>query len=135
MPLPAFEEGGSRSANQGGSSFAIFESSENQDLAYEFLNFFATDFETQELAMEGGLFPSYLPVYESDLFSAPVEYFGGEAVWNIFADEMTKIPSVQYMKDDAVARDEAVKIQAEVISGAEPEKAIEDAHKDRKSVV
>lgn len=128
MPLPAFEEGGSRSANQGGSSFAIFESSENQDLAYEFLNFFATDFETQELAMEGGLFPSYLPVYESDLFSAPVEYFGGEAVWNIFADEMTKIPSVQYMKDDAVARDEAVKIQAEVISGAEPEKAIEDAH-------
>src|SRR5690625_2999843 len=91
MPLPAFEEGGSRSANQGGSSFAIFESSENQALAYEFLSFFATDFETQELAMEGGLFPSYLPVYESDLFSEPVEYFGGEAVWSIFADEMTKI--------------------------------------------
>lgn len=128
MPLPAFDEGGSRSANQGGSSFGIFESSENQDLAYEFLQFFATNFETQELAMEGGLFPSYLPVYESDLFSEPVEYFGGESVWSVFADEMTKIPSVQYMKDDAVARDEAVKIQAEVISGVEPEKAIEDAH-------
>jgi len=128
MPLPAFEEGGSRSANQGGSSFAIFENSENQDLAYEFLSFFATDFETQELAMEGGLFPSYLPVYESDIFSESVEYFDGEAVWGVFADEMTKIPSVQYMKDDAVARDEAVKIQAEVVSSVEPEKAIEDAH-------
>ena len=56
-----------------------------------------------------------------------MEYFDGEAVWSVFADEMTKIPSVQYMKDDAVARDEAVKIQAEVISGSEPEEAIEDA--------
>lgn len=127
MPLPAFEEGGSRSANQGGSSFAIFEGSKNQDLAYDFLQFFATNYETQELAMEGGLFPSYLPVYESDLFSEPVEYFGGEPVWSVFAEEMNKIPSVRYSKDDGVARDEAVKIQAEVVEGSEPGKSIKDA--------
>lgn len=127
MPLPAFEKDGSRSANQGGSSFAIFESSKEKDLAYDFLQFFATSFETQELAMEGGLFPSYLPVYESDLFSEDVEYFGGEPVWEFFASEMTKIPSVLYSKDDAISRDEAVKVQAEVTEGADPEKSVKDA--------
>lgn len=127
MPLPTFEGSESRSANQGGSSFAIFESSKSQNLAYDFLQFFATNFETQELAMEGGLFPSFLPVYDSDLFNTPVEYFDNVPVWEFFADEMNKIPSVQYSQNDAVARDEAVKVQAEVVEGSDPEKSIQDA--------
>lgn len=127
MPLPSFEGNDSRSANQGGSSFAIFESSDNKEALYDFLTFFATDMETQELAMEGGLFPSYLPVYESDLFSQPVEYFADEPVWQFFADEMTKIPSVFYSEDDSIARDEAIKIQAEAAEGTPPLEAVENA--------
>lgn len=125
MNLPAFEEGGSRSANQGGSSFAISSSSSHVDETYDFLKFFATSFETQEIAMEGGLFPSYLHVYESDLFSQPVEYMGNEPVWSFFANEMEKIPSVFYTENDSIARDEAIKIQSEVTNG----KAIDDSVK------
>lgn len=127
MPLPAFEGNESRSANQGGSSFAIFESSEQKEELYDFLTFFATDMATQELAMEGGLFPSYLPVYESDLFSAPVAYFADEPVWTFFADEITKIPSVFYTENDSVARDEAIKVQAEAVEGSSPEDAADAA--------
>lgn len=127
MPLPAFEGNESRSANQGGSSFAIFEKSNHKEALYDFLEFFSTDFEMQELAMEGGLFPSYLPVYESDLFSAPVEYFNNKPVWQFFADEMPKIPSVFYTEHDSVARDEAIKVQAEVAEGNDPKKSVKSA--------
>src|SRR5699024_4490874 len=127
MPLPKFEEGGSRSANQGGSSFAIFESSKNKQTIYDFLEFFSTSFETQELAMDGGLFPSYLPVYESDLFSQPVEYFNNDPVWEFFTEEMTKIPSVLYTEHDQIGRDEAIKVQAEVLEGKDPQSSVEEA--------
>lgn len=127
MPLPQFEGNDSRSANQGGSSFTIFESSENKQAIYDFLEFFATDFETQELAMDGGLFPSYLPVYDSELFSEELEYFGNEPVWEFFADQMTQIPSVLYTENDQIARDEAIKVQAEVVQGADPQEAVEGA--------
>lgn len=127
MPLPRFEGNESRSANQGGSSFSIFESSDYKEELYDFLTFFATNMEVQELAMEGGLFPSYLPVYESDMFATPVEYFNNEPVWVFFADEMTKIPPVLYTENDAIARDEAIKIQAEVVEGTAPSQSVEDA--------
>lgn len=128
MNLPAFEEGGSRSANQGGSSFAISSSSSHIDETYEFLKFFATSFESQEIAMKGGLFPSYLPVYESDLFSQPVEYMGNEPIWSFFANEMEKIPSVFYTENDSIARDEAIKVQSEVTNGTAVDDSIKDAN-------
>lgn len=129
MPLPAFEEGGSRAANQGGSSFAISKASENIDLAYDFLTYFTTTFKVQEIAMEGGLFPTYSPVYESDLFSEPIAYFNNDKVWQFFAEQMPKIPSILYTTHDAVARDEAIKSQAEVVNGADVAESLNAAKK------
>lgn len=127
MPLPAFEEGGSQSANQGGSSFVISRTSSHVEETYEFLKYFTTSFEMQELAMQGGLFPSYLPTYKSDLFSEPVEYFSGKPVWTFFAEEMSKIPSVLYTANDIFARNEAIKVQAEVNNGKDPAASLGDA--------
>ncbi|WP_251548690.1 ABC transporter substrate-binding protein [Neobacillus muris] len=127
MELPAFEPGGSQSANQGGSSFAISKNSPNVDEAYDFLKFFSTDFKMQELAMDGGLFPSYLPVYESDLFSKPLEYFNNEPVWTFFANQMEKIPSVFYTTNDNLARDEIIKVQSEITTGKDVKKSLDDA--------
>ncbi|UFT99289.1 sugar ABC transporter substrate-binding protein [Radiobacillus kanasensis] len=127
MPLPAFEEGGSGAANQGGSSFTINAKSENADLAYDFLEFFVTSYEAQELAMEGGLFPTYAPVYESELFTQELEYFGGQKAWEFFAGQMEKIPSVNYTVNDVVAREEVIKTQAEVVNGTDPEESLKSA--------
>jgi lactose/L-arabinose transport system substrate-binding protein len=127
MALPTFGEGGAGAANQGGSSFTITSNSPNVDLAYDFLEFFTTSFEVQELAMEGGLFPTYAPVYESELFSQPLEYFGGQKAWEFFAGQMEKIPTVNYTENDVVAREEAIKSQAEVVNGSEVKESLKGA--------
>lgn len=127
MALPTFDEGKTGAANQGGSSFTISASSPNADLAYDFLEFFTTSYEVQELAMAGGLFPTYAPVYESDLFSQPLDYFGGQKAWEFFAGQMENIPTVNYSENDVVAREEAIKSQAEVVDGMDVKESIEGA--------
>ncbi|GER67587.1 ABC transporter substrate-binding protein [Weizmannia acidilactici] len=129
MNLPAFEEGGSRSANQGGSSFVISKSSKNIDATYNFLKYFTTNYNAQELAMKGGLFPSYLPVYKSSLFTQPEKYFGNQKVWTFFSGEMKKIPSVLYTANDAVGRDEAINMQAEIVRGKDVKTSVNAAKK------
>lgn len=131
MALPAFAEGSSRSANQGGSSFTVNARSENAQLAYEFLKYFTTTYEVQELAMKGGLFPTFAPVYDSDLFTAPLEYFGGEAAWAFFAEQIALIPPVSFSVNDAIAREEATKSQQEVILGGTEVEASIAAAKQR----
>lgn len=130
MPLPAYEEGGSRSSVQGGSSFVIPSTGKNVEETYEFLKWFSTNVEAQEIAMKGGLFPSYSPVFESELFDAEIPFFNNQKIWRFFADEMEKIPTIYYTKNDPIARDEIVKAQGEVVNGAKPEKAMQDAKKN-----
>jgi len=129
MAVPTFEEGQTGGANQGGSSFVINSTSPNIDLAYQFLEFFSTSYEVQEIAMEGGLFPTYAPVYESDLFSKPLDYFGGQKAWEFFAEQIALVPPVSYSVHDVVAREEAIKSQAEVVNGADVKESLENAVK------
>ncbi|MTH54605.1 extracellular solute-binding protein [Bacillus mangrovi] len=126
IPLPAFEEGANRASNLGGSNYTIMKSSKNPELAYDFLEYFSTDEQTQLEAMKGGLFPSLTTIYDEELFTEGVDFFGGQAVWKTLADQMTDIPSVNYTGDFPYAKDEAVKAQSEATSG---KKSIEEAFK------
>ncbi|WP_175990202.1 sugar ABC transporter substrate-binding protein [Bacillus sp. Marseille-Q1617] len=128
--LPAFEEGGNRASNLGGSSWMIPAASENADAAYDFLEYFSTDKETQIMAMEDyGLFPSLNTTYDSDVFTGEDEFFGGQKIWELFADEMKDVPTAYYTKDYSVALDEAIKAQADTFNGTDPEKALKEAAK------
>jgi lactose/L-arabinose transport system substrate-binding protein len=130
FPLPAFEKGGIRAANYGGSSWTIPTASKNQDLAYEFLKFFSTSNEVQEIAMKHGLFPTLNTVYNSELFTAPDEYFSNQKIWELFANETKEIPAANYTENYAIAKDEAVKAQSEIlISNKDIDKALADAKK------
>ncbi len=58
--LPAFEKGGNRAANLGGSSWMIPSATKNADAAYAFAEYFATTDAVQQIAMEKhGLFPRF----------------------------------------------------------------------------
>jgi lactose/L-arabinose transport system substrate-binding protein len=128
FPLPAFEEGGNRAANLGGSSWMIPASSKHTDDAYKFLEYFSTNEDAQLTAMEKyGLFPSLNTVYDSEVFTAGVEFFGGQNIWELFAGEMKDVPTVNFTDDYSLALDEAIKAQADVFNGKTPEKALTEA--------
>ncbi|WP_226642976.1 ABC transporter substrate-binding protein [Mesobacillus subterraneus] len=126
--LPAFEEGGNRAANLGGSSWMVPASSKNAKEAYEFLEYFATTPEIQTMAMEKhGLFPSLNTAYESDLFTSGDEFFGGQEIWKLFTEEMADVPTAYYTKDYSLGLDEAIKAQADTFNGTDAKKALEEA--------
>lgn len=126
--LPAFEEGGNRAANLGGSSWMIPASSEHIDEAYKFMEYFSTTPEVQNIAMEKyGLFPSLSTAYDSPLFTSEVEFFGGQKIWQLFSAEMSDIPTPYYTEDYAIALDEAAKAQAQIFMGNDPAQALDEA--------
>ncbi|WP_246943834.1 ABC transporter substrate-binding protein [Bacillus pinisoli] len=126
--LPAFEEGGNRASNLGGSSWMIPAASENADTAYDFLEYFTTDTDVQLMAMESyGLFPSLNTTYDTDVFTGDVEFFGGQPIWKLFADEMKDIPTVNFTNDYSMALDESIKAQADVFNGKDVKQALQEA--------
>ncbi|MEH7235809.1 ABC transporter substrate-binding protein [Bacillus sp. JJ1562] len=130
MPLPAHEESGTRSSVQGGSSFVIPSTGNQVQETYDFLSWFTTSVEAQEIAMEGGLFPTYAPVFESKIFDAEEPFFGNQTIWRFLADEMDKIPTIIYTKNDPIARDEIVKAQGEAMNGKSADGAMQQAKKN-----
>ncbi|QPC45540.1 ABC transporter substrate-binding protein [Mangrovibacillus cuniculi] len=128
--LPGFEEDGNRASNLGGSSWMIPSAGKNTEEAYDFMEFFSTDPEVQNMAMSDyGLFPSLNTAYESELFTSGDEFFGGQKIWELFASEMENIPTAYYTQDYSLGLDESIKAQADVFNGKDVKQALEEAAK------
>lgn len=129
LPLPAFDEGGARTSNNGGSGLAVPAQAKNPQLAAAFVDFVLADADNQVSMMTNeGLFPSYLPALESDYFSKPVEYFGGQPVYETFAELTAQIPPIVYTSDSAEASDVVANaVAAAVLNGADPATVLADA--------
>lgn len=134
FPIPAMTAGGNQAANIGGSNFMIPAASQNQDLAYNFLKFFSTSNSVQEMAMkDGGLFPSLNTAYNTPTFKQAGSYFTKQNIWKIFEDEMNKIKPSNYTGNYAVAKDEVVKAQSNVLSGGNVKAALTNAQTNLKN--
>lgn len=131
LPLPVFDEGGARTSNNGGSGLAVPAQAKNPQLAAAFVDFVLADADNQVSMMTNeGLFPSYLPALQSDYFSEPVEYFGGQPVYETFAELTAQIPPIVYTSDSAEASDiVANAVSAAVLNGADPATVLADAAK------
>lgn len=131
LPLPVFDEGGARTSNNGGSGLAVPAQAKNPQLAAAFVDFVLADADNQVSMMTNeGLFPSYLPALQSDYFSKPVEYFGGQPVYETFAELTGQIPPIVYTSDSAEASDiVANAVSAAVLNGADPATVLADAAK------
>lgn len=131
LPLPAFDEGGTRTSNNGGSGLAVPAQAKNPQLAAAFVDFVLADADNQASMMTNeGLFPSYLPALKADYFSEPVEYFGGQPVYETFAELTGEIPPIVYTSDSAEATDiVANAVSAAVLNGADPATVLADAAK------
>lgn len=78
MPLPAFEEGGTRGAIRGGTSIAITGQSKNPEAAWKFLQFWLLRVDSRWKNYEvGGLVENlFLPAAKDSRFTAEDDYFG-----------------------------------------------------------
>lgn len=127
--LPAFESGGNRAANLGGSNLVINANSDNAEAAYTYSKFAMTDQGAQMYMMKNyGLFPSLLSTYDDPFFDKKVPYFNNQPVYKMFADEVPQIPKAYYTEDYARAFARSSDAQAQVLlNDGDPEKALNNA--------
>ncbi|MBZ5750869.1 ABC transporter substrate-binding protein [Metabacillus rhizolycopersici] len=95
VPLPAFEEGGNTQANLGGSILTISKQSKNADAAFKFIEYVLTTEEGQTVMLNYGLFPSYTPFYQSEVFKEYNDYFEME-VYPFFAGLTSNIEKMDH---------------------------------------
>ncbi|MGV8911990.1 MAG: ABC transporter substrate-binding protein [Rhodoglobus sp.] len=126
--LPGFTADGARTSNSGGSGLAVPAQAKNPTLAASFVAWTLADADNQVSMMKNeGLFPSYLPALQDDLFAQPDTYFSGQKVFQLFGEETANIPSINYTSDNAKAQDMiANAVVAAVINGADPKKTLDD---------
>ena len=127
--LPAFAAGGVRTSNNGGSGLAVPTQSKNPQLAAAFVDYVLADADNQASMMSNeGLFPSYLPALSTDYFQQPQEYFGGQPVYEVFAEQTANIPAITFTTDNAKASDiVANAVVAAVLNGADPATVLQSA--------
>lgn len=90
-PMPQWEEGATATAENGGSSLAIPAASDQQALAYAFVEY-ATVGDGVATRIEQGAFPATTADLESEEFTAPeFDYFGGQQVNQVLAESAANV--------------------------------------------
>lgn len=127
--LPAMQEGGLTAASAGGTYLAVAGSSKHQQQAYNFVKYaLASDEGQQSVYKDGGLFPSYEPMWKDKAFSAEDSYFGINANKLVIDALSEDLPTDNYTADYAKALKAFTDAQSQVlISGTDPQKALDDA--------
>ncbi|TYB41891.1 ABC transporter substrate-binding protein [Actinomadura chibensis] len=129
VPLPAFDPGGVRTSNDGGSTLAVSGRSANASAAWAFVEFVLADAANQvSMLTNEGLFPAYLPALQDPFITAPQPYYGGEPVFKVFADLADAVPPVEDTKDGPKARDIVNRaISGILLHGKDPKAALGSA--------
>jgi lactose/L-arabinose transport system substrate-binding protein len=132
--MPAFEKGGNRASNLGGSTLAVLKNSKNPDAAWAFVEYCLATSEGQNTMMKKfGIWPSYTPAYSDSFYSTPDPFFSNKPIWQTFAKEIPQIKPAYYTKDYDLALTAAANAQGEILNGSDPAKALEKAANDLKN--
>lgn len=129
-PTPRLDISGAVNAsNEGGSSWFVLDAAENKELAIDFLASTlgsSTELYKRFLDECGGI-GSYLPAFESEVFSQEVEFFGGQQVYKLFADWLTEVPSISFGTYTQEAKDALKNELPNIINNGNIEKSLENA--------
>lgn len=132
MSLPVFPGDEPSGSTNGGSDIVIPAASANVDIAKEFVQFAMTDVDLQaDGFVNYGLFPSYIPAYDAEVFTEPDEFFGGQKIYETFIELGKKVPAVNYTENYNEAMKAAGSACARVyLEGQDPKTVLEDLEKD-----
>ncbi|WP_233203980.1 extracellular solute-binding protein [Halegenticoccus soli] len=100
--LPAFETGGNRATNWGGSNLCIPKQTDDAvaNRAWDYVKFALSTPEMQnEMYEKYGIFPALKAAYDADLYGAKVDFFGGQRIRRIFAELSADIPGYRFTAD------------------------------------
>ena len=129
MPSLPGVEGATNYSNQGGSTWAITSNCDNVELAEDFLGkTFAGSVELYETILPGaGALSTWLPASESDVYSEPQEFYGGQAVFSLLTEFAKNTPSVDLGVYYTEANTALATLLANVVAGSDIDKELESA--------
>ena len=131
MKPPAFEKGGNRATNWGGSNLVIANqvSDAKARRAWDYMKFTLASKEMQiKMYQEYGIFPAYKPAYESKEFDKGSDFLGGQAAGRMFANIAPNIPPYVYTTDTPEVTKAMNTFLGQMIDGSlSPEQAVQKA--------
>lgn len=107
MELPRFDKDvEAQGASNGGSVLAVPSVSKSREAAVEFVKFAMTDKKGNEEGFSKyGLYPSYIPSLDSEVFKQGDDFFGGQKIYELFNEVGKKVPMCNYTANFAEAID------------------------------
>lgn len=104
-PWPALRKGEERmSGFWGGSFLAIPEQSKNKDAAWKFVEFIATNRDSQIAAFKAtNAFPSWMPAWDDPMFEEEMPFLAGQKARLLWVEIAKAVPGVVTHKYDAIA--------------------------------
>lgn len=132
--LPAFEKGGTRASNRGGSNMSIPAQISDDavvERSWDYLVYAMTTPDVQnEILQEYGIFPSLTTAYEADIYDEKLDFYDGQPVFRLFADVATEIEPYRYTTDTPEVQDALNTELGRMLDGKKsPKQAVTDAAK------
>jgi len=129
--LPAFEEGGNRASNRGGSNVAIPSQIDDEatvERAFDYCLYAMTEPEIQNRILEEyGIFPSLKTAYDADIYEQEFDFYDGQQIFSLFADVAEQIKPYNYTVDTPEVQDAVETELGNMLEGKAPVKAMDDA--------
>lgn len=113
VPLPLWDEGDARTAEDGGSNLSIPKNTKNLEAAWAYVKFHMLNDESHITMYKNGFFPSWEPAYGNSEVSKPDEFFGGQNTVQLFEELAKEVPAVNFTEDHQRAVD-AIKVALEL---------------------
>ena len=134
IDLPKIE-GGEYSVNNGGSNVAINAKTEAPDECKDFLKFAMTDSALQASGFEKyGLYPSYIPSYEEEVFKKGDAFFGEGNVYDLFIQNGQKIAEIPISPNSLEAGDSIGAAVSKIfLNGEDVESTMKNLQKELES--
>lgn len=131
MPLPSFG-GETFTGSNGGSCVAIPQATKSKEAAVKFLEFAMTDVEGLVKGFQDyGLYPSYIPSYDAPEFSEGLDFFGGQAIYEVANKAAVDMPEVNFTENFSEVLDNMKNAVNQVlVEGNDPTETLESFQKD-----
>lgn len=127
MPLPKVE-GGQYECSNGGSNLTINARTDFPDEAKDFCKFAMTDTALQASGFEKyGLYPSYIPSYEEEVFKKGDAFFGEGNIYDLFIQNGQKVAEIPISPNALEASDSIGAAVSKIfLNGEDVEKTMKD---------